>query len=132
MGRRKTLDEVRETAEKNHPGITSLLGTRSDPDVADYYELSTWRVQRLRTQLGIDPIIKRVYSRRPGPAPMSIEEVKIMLEEKYPGILATLGVLLDTKIASHYGISPITVLRMRGRLSIPRAPRTRSPVSPSS
>ena len=53
MGRRKTLNEVKATAEENHPGITSLLGTRTDSKVAEYYELSIQRVQSLRSQLNI-------------------------------------------------------------------------------
>ena len=126
MGRRKTLDEVRATAEQNHPGITSLLGTRSDPDVADYYELSVCRIQILRTQLGIPPFNRVVYFRKPGPARLDDDEIRLSFEQRHPGILNKLGVLPDSQIACHYGVSRQRIFSMRKRLSISRAPQNTS------
>ena len=82
MARRKTLDEVKATAEENHPGITSLLGTRTDSEVAEYYELSIQRVQSLRSQLNIPSFSKRTYSSKPGPQSLDQEEVIFLLENE--------------------------------------------------
>lgn len=132
MGRRKTLEEVRATAERNHPGIISLLGTRSDPDVAEYYELSVCRVQALRTQLAIPSFKQLVYLRKPGPARLDDDEIKLSFEQRYPGILKKLGVFPDNQIACFYGLSPQRIFGMRKRLSIPRVPRNAPSLWPSS
>ncbi len=129
---RKTLDEIRETAEENHPGITSLLGARSDPDVAEYYELSVCRIQRLRTQLAISPFgRKKIYLTKPGPSRLEDDELLSSLEGRHPGISSKLGVVRDNQIASDYGLSPQRIFHIRKRLSIHRAPRNASGILPS-
>ena len=101
MGRRKTLEQIKETAEQNHPGITSLLGRYSASFVAKRYGLSRSWIHQLRLNLQIPP------------------PSRLTIEEKYPGILSSLGRYSDTFVAKRYGLSRGRIFQLRSNLQIP-------------
>lgn len=88
----------KETVEYNHPGLLDLLGTMTDREVGERYNLSRQRIHQIRLKLNV----------RPYTVPIELTSEQI----------AKLGTKTDADLASLWGVAASTVSRIRTSLSI--------------
>jgi hypothetical protein len=88
----------RVSLERQHPGLTSMLGVKTDSFVAQQYGLSRQRINQIRKGLGIDA----------SQPPLNMT----------PQMESLLGTASDSVLAARWGVSTHTVCRLRTKLGI--------------